>query len=60
MSHYHMICQNLDSHCTHEEEQGINYVLVLIYLDNLEVKSKPSQPQHVDCGRFNYRSVWLI
>ena len=43
VSHSHMIYQNLIFHRTHEEEQGINYVLELINLANLDDKSNLSQ-----------------
>ena len=38
-----MTCQNLIFHHTHGKEQGINFVLELINLANLDDKLEPSQ-----------------
>ena len=38
-----MICQNLDFYRTCEEEQGMNLVLELINLTNLNDKSEPTR-----------------
>ena len=38
-----MAYHNLTFHRTHEEEQGVGFVLELINLANLNDKSKPSQ-----------------
>ena len=43
MSCGHMICLNLMIKHTHEEERGINFVLGLRNLANLDDKLEPSQ-----------------
>jgi hypothetical protein len=39
----HMACQKFFFHHTYEEEQGINYLLKLINLENLDEKLEPSR-----------------
>ena len=53
-----MTCQSLSFSFTCEEEQDINFVLLLINLANLDDKSKPNN-RHLtlDFGRYNQRVV---
>ena len=42
VAHNHMVCRNLILCHTHEKEQGINFVVELINLVNLDDTSEPS------------------
>ena len=55
----HMTCQNINFHHKHEEEQNINFVLVLIDLANLDDKWEPSWHLTYWLWSFN-TSVWKI